>query len=436
MKELHRYEELRSRSVESLAKRDLAKVALEAETAKVASAQTSLEECLASLDGPFGSITWRVKWKDNPAFAEQVTISVTEYLARRESLERNLRKDEPLDAAIAAQSEMLEVRRTDRGRCELEVAQAQEELAGLRKQRATLLGGATVADSEEAIEAGLLEARRSHEEIRQAYDRESVQAAALEGRGIETGRQEEKQLLELRELERLHFGESTGIEDSSLRLENARQKMASVESEISALRREQAELGVVLALDNENRERAGGLVLQLSKARDLLGDWSLLNDQIGSADGKLFKRIAQQFTLEILLEEANVQLLTVAPRYSLRMLGNSMHFGVLDHESYEELRPVQTLSGGESFLVSLGLALGLSRMAGGDLTVESLFIDEGFGTLDAETLQGVMAALSTLHAQGRKVGLITHVEEMKEQIPVRIEVVKTGQGASRVEVRG
>ena len=100
------------------------------------------------------------------------------------------------------------------------------------------------------------------------------------------------------------------------------------------------------------------------------------------------------------------------------------------------MRPVQTLSGGETFLVSLGLALGLSRMAGGDLSVETLFIDEGFGTLDGETLQGVMAALSGLHAQGRKVGLITHVEEMKEQIPVQVRVTKLGQGRSRVEVVG
>lgn len=143
-----------------------------------------------------------------------------------------------------------------------------------------------------------------------------------------------------------------------------------------------------------------------------------------------------QYTLEVLLEEANLQLRSIAPRYSLIRLGSSMHFGVSDHESYQEVRPVQTLSGGESFLVSLALALGLSHMAGGELSVESLFIDEGFGTLDGETLQGVMAALSGLHAQGRKVGLITHVEEMKEQIPAQVRVVKLGQGASRIEIVG
>ena len=175
---------------------------------------------------------------------------------------------------------------------------------------------------------------------------------------------------------------------------------------------------------------------EIDKQSAIAAKWGNLSAAIGSANGNAFKIIAQQFTLEALLVEANRELSIITPRYSLRMLGESMHFGVVDHDSFGELRPVHTLSGGETFIVSLALALGLSRMAGGELTVESLFIDEGFGTLDADTLRCVMVALSSLHAQGRKVGLITHVEEMKEQIPVRIEVVKMGQGTSRVEVRG
>jgi exonuclease SbcC len=87
-------------------------------------------------------------------------------------------------------------------------------------------------------------------------------------------------------------------------------------------------------------------------------------------------------------------------------------------------------------MVSLALALGLSHLAGGDLRIESLFIDEGFGTLDPTTLRSVMGALSSLHAQGRKVGVVTHVEEMKEQIDVRIEVVRVGPGRSQVRIVG
>ena len=111
-----------------------------------------------------------------------------------------------------------------------------------------------------------------------------------------------------------------------------------------------------------------------------------------------------------------------------------MQFCIVDSEAFGEKRPVHTLSGGETFMVSLALALGLARMASGNLQVESLFIDEGFGTLDPDTLRGVLAALANLQSQGRKVGLITHVEEMKHQIPVRIDVVPTGQGGSSVRI--
>jgi len=436
LKDLRRCDELRSRLAEARSKRDLAQAASAGDAEKVSAAEKALEECLASLDAPFGSGAWRARWMDNSAFAEQVTVSVKEYLARGENLDRNLRKAEPLEAAISTQAEMVEVRRSETARCEAEALAARAELAELRRRREAVLDGCPVSEVEERLEARLREARDLHEATRLVYDREVVNGAALEGRATEALRQEGKESRELLELEGEHFPGAPASDDPADRAPMVRQKLAEAEAEIAGMRRETAELSVELERDRRDRERAGDLVRKLSSVREVHGEWSLLCDQIGSADGKLFKRIAQQFTLEILLEEANAQLLTVAPRYSLRMLGNSMHFGVLDHESFEELRPVQTLSGGESFLVSLGLALGLSRMAGGDLSVESLFIDEGFGTLDGETLQGVMVALSSLHAQGRKVGLITHVEEMKEQIPVRIEVVKLGQGASRVEVRG
>lgn len=113
-----------------------------------------------------------------------------------------------------------------------------------------------------------------------------------------------------------------------------------------------------------------------------------------------------------------------------------MAFGVVDRDAWDEFRPVQTLSGGETFLVSLALALALSRLSGSDHALESLFIDEGFGTLDPETLRGVMNALSHLRSQGRQVGLITHVEELKELIPVRVEVERMGGGASRLRLVG
>jgi exonuclease SbcC len=248
--------------------------------------------------------------------------------------------------------------------------------------------------------------------------------------------QEESEVRELSTTAAGLFGKDELPENVQARRRRSEEEAGKTESALATRRGRLAEVSLRLARDRGNLERVGDLAGRIARSRSVAEEWSIVCEQVGSADGKLFKRIAQQFTLELLLEEANAQLVSVAPRYGLRMLGGSLHFAVLDHESYDELRPVQTLSGGESFLVSLGLALGLSRMAGGDVSVESLFIDEGFGTLDAETLQGVMRALSSLHAQGRKVGVITHVEEMKDQIPARIEVVRVGPGRSIVRIVG
>ena len=197
-----------------------------------------------------------------------------------------------------------------------------------------------------------------------------------------------------------------------------------------------AQLQAQITADDSKHTQFNTLQQQMADQRHITERWNQLKDLIGSQDGKAFRKIAQQFTLEQLLDYANTQLAGITTRYQLEILPGTMNFCVVDAESYGEKRPVHTLSGGESFMVSLALALGLAQMAAGQLTVESLFIDEGFGTLDSDTLRSVMDALSGLQAQGRKVGLITHVEEMKHQIPVRIEVTRQGQGGSTVQVVG
>jgi len=199
---------------------------------------------------------------------------------------------------------------------------------------------------------------------------------------------------------------------------------------------EQARLQAELDLDAQSSRHAGRLREEVERQAAAVRRWAALSDAIGSNDGKAFRVVAQRHTLLVLLEEANRELERITPRYRLRPVSGTMHFGVVDADSFGELRPVHTLSGGETFVVSLALALGLSRMAGGDLRVESLFVDEGFGSLDPVSMRAVMSALSHLHSQGRQVGVVTHVEEMKEQIPTRIEVVRTGPGSSEVRVRG
>ncbi|MCD6008084.1 AAA family ATPase [Halomonas sp. IOP_31] len=188
------------------------------------------------------------------------------------------------------------------------------------------------------------------------------------------------------------------------------------------------------ALHDDDRRRARQQELQatLTAARDEHRRWGRISELIGSADGKAFRRIAQAYNLEQLLAHANQHLTGLTRRYRLARGGSPLGLLVVDTEMGDERRSVHSLSGGETFLVSLALALGLASMASGKLDIETLFIDEGFGSLDPHSLALAMEALDGLQAQGRKVGVISHVQEMHERIPTRMRVEPTGNGASRI----
>lgn len=198
--------------------------------------------------------------------------------------------------------------------------------------------------------------------------------------------------------------------------------------------KENTEIGLQLKQDSENRTRAGTLLQQIETKEEVVENWAKLNQVIGSADGKKFRQVAQEYTLDILLEYTNIQLQMLSMRYVLQRIPQSLGMQVIDQDMGNEIRTVNSLSGGESFLVSLALALGLASLSSTRMQVESLFIDEGFGSLDPNTLNMAMDALERLHNQGRKVGVISHVQEMTERIPVQIKVSKQNGGRSLVEV--
>lgn len=162
--------------------------------------------------------------------------------------------------------------------------------------------------------------------------------------------------------------------------------------------------------------------------------WGKISALMGDATGKKFRDYAQQYNLDILLEHANQQLAMLSQRYTLKRLENSLSLAIIDHDMDGETRSVASLSGGESFLTALALSLAIANMASGSMKIESLFIDEGFGTLDASSLHMVMNALDQLQNQGRKVVLISHIQDMHERIPVQIQVRPLGAGASTIEV--
>jgi exonuclease SbcC len=197
-------------------------------------------------------------------------------------------------------------------------------------------------------------------------------------------------------------------------------------------------LQLTLAQDDAKRKQSQAMLAEIERQEAVEQRWSRMNDLIGSADGKKFRNYAQQFTLDVLLGYANAHLGHLARRYQLERIHNpaspSLALLVRDQDMGGEMRSVHSLSGGESFLVSLALALGLASLSSNRVRVESLFIDEGFGSLDAETLRVAMDALDGLQAMGRKVGVITHVQEMTERISTKILVQPSAGGKSVITV--
>lgn len=175
---------------------------------------------------------------------------------------------------------------------------------------------------------------------------------------------------------------------------------------------------------------------ELAEKQVVAERWAKLNKLIGSADGAKFKVIAQSYTLNLLLLYANKHLSYLSKRYKLQQVPGTLALQVIDCDMCDEIRTVYSLSGGESFLISLALALGLSSLSSNNLKVESLFIDEGFGSLDAESLRTAMEALEQLQMQGRKIGVISHVQEMSERIAVQVQVHKRINGKSVLTVVG
>ena len=216
--------------------------------------------------------------------------------------------------------------------------------------------------------------------------------------------------------------------------ESLETQLQALSSQLEDLSKQLTELNLQLRMDDERIQASAGLQVQIGKQSAVNDTWAILNSIIGSADGKRFRNIAQQLTLDILLGYANQHLKDLSRRYRLERVGDTLALQVVDQDMGDEIRSVHSLSGGESFLLSLALALGLASLSSNRVRVESLFIDEGFGSLDADTLRVAMDALDSLQAMGRKVGVISHVQEMTERIGTRIEVNRIGSGLSKINV--
>ncbi|OBT12141.1 hypothetical protein A9264_03100 [Vibrio sp. UCD-FRSSP16_10] len=212
------------------------------------------------------------------------------------------------------------------------------------------------------------------------------------------------------------------------------QKAALLATEIEHRLKRQGELAQQCTTDANNKERLKDLILEIEQFEQEFNDISHLNSLVGSAKGDKFRKFAQGLTLENLVYLANKHLARFHGRYELqRSSDDGLALQVLDTWQGDAKRDTKTLSGGESFLVSLALALSLSDLVSHKTSIDSLFLDEGFGTLDSETLDIALDALDNLNASGKMIGVISHVEAMKERIPLQIKVSKrSGLGVSEL----
>jgi exonuclease SbcC len=229
--------------------------------------------------------------------------------------------------------------------------------------------------------------------------------------------------------------ESQNLTDSGL---DEIEKQLFIDQE--RLSAEQQQLGAIRQkLDYDSQQQAGvkDLVEQIAHQSVECARWEKLDSLIGSSNGQKFRNFAQGLTLQQLVYLANTHLQHLYNRYYIRKKDvEELELDIVDTYQADNVRSLHTLSGGEGFLVSLALALGLSDLAGKETNIASLFIDEGFGTLDDQALDMAINTLENLQSRGKTIGIISHVKELKERIGTQVRIVKKGGGVSLVEIIG
>lgn len=221
-------------------------------------------------------------------------------------------------------------------------------------------------------------------------------------------------------------------EDHCVRLQQEKNALA-IQQE--SMLRDHALLEEELRRDGAQRVEHQSKTSQIADQERDLESWRILKDLIGSHDGAKFRRFAQGVSLDILTHHANRHLRKLSQRYLLqRQKNNELALEIVDLDQAGTTRPMASLSGGETFLVSLALALGLSDLAGRNVQIDSLFIDEGFGSLDSDALDAAISTLEALHQDNKTIGIISHVELLKERISTKIVVRKLAAGTSTLEI--
>jgi len=315
----------------------------------------------------------------------------------------------------------LEVKKSTRENVLAQIEEYKVEVEKLEKELSDAIFKSNF-DSREEVEKSILskELSKSYSDIREIINTKNIEINTKN----ESISKEEKTLISNKTFE-ISEDEATEIY-TRLKLQD------------DALIERKGDINQQIKKDNEIRERNKKVFEEIDAQDAVLKKWNTLHAILGGSKDA-FNTYVQRLTLESLIALANQHLYKLNKRYSLEInktfkAGEELNFSLVDHYQTDRLRPVDTTSGGEKFLISLALALGLSDLASNNVSIDSLFIDEGFGTLDPNMLETVISTLETLQSQGKMIGVISHVENLKERISTQIQIHKNSNGVSRVEI--
>ncbi|PWC84963.1 exonuclease [Azospirillum sp. TSH100] len=449
------------------------------------------EAALAELaEGLAGEAGWRSRLDQEPeAYRTGMSARVTEYRGKSDALARAVREVERTSGERAVQSAELEAALRAEKEAQSRAGDLAGRLAEMRRARTALLGGRPVSEVRKALAGERHEAEALMEKAtfarQDAIARLSAAEQERETRGEAAKRCADKAKAAGERLERAVAERGVGLDEVRRLLATPESALEAEELALAVLERARGDAALVVAerrrqradhhavdrpalnieeaegtaetirtelerdrdrlgsargrleADDASRQRLAGLSAAIEAQQACCGLWGKMAQLIGSANGQKMRNFAQSLSLDLLLTHANRHLEDLARRYRLeRVAGADLEIQVVDREMGDERRGVHSLSGGELFLVSLALALGLSAMAAGTSGgIGTLFIDEGFGTLDPDSLDVALSCLEALQADGRQVGVISHVPAMVERIGTQIRVMPIGGGRSRVTVQ-
>ncbi|OHC61690.1 MAG: hypothetical protein A3J25_16755 [Pseudomonadales bacterium RIFCSPLOWO2_02_FULL_63_210] len=353
---------------------------------------------------------WQQRWAALQQEQPPALAAVTDALATLQQAEAQLTQEH------SRQQQLHGTQQTQAQR----LSEDQHDLQEKAQQWAAALAASPFGD-EGAFQAALLDEqqRGALVQLKQRLDKSLAEAQALKAAA-------DQQLAALQ-----------ANPASELEREQLEERLQLLTAELKTLTQRQGEIRAQLQGDDARRLGQQSLFAEIDAKQVEYDLWQQLNSLIGSADGAKYRKFAQGLTLDHLVYLANQQLERLHGRYQLARRGSGeLELEVIDTWQADVARDTKTLSGGESFLVSLALALALSDLVSHKTSIDSLFLDEGFGTLDGETLEIALDALDSLNASGKMIGVISHVEAMKERIPVQLKVHKSvGMGYSALDRR-